>query len=190
MAKMKILAVAGLCVGLIWSTATTFAATITFDGPDTSPYLEDGFSINPARTVNGNCGIDNPCLALNDNETSTLALVGGGVFTLDSFWFKLLGDGTPNALIVTPYIGSIAQTAITLAVGAVYDHNTGYIYTGPIANITSLVFSTIDGGNVRIDDISVSAVPLPAALPLLGAGLAGLGGMSWLKRRRARRVVA
>jgi hypothetical protein len=35
-----------------------------------------------------------------------------------------------------------------------------------------------------VDLVSLSYVPLPAALPLFGTALAGLGGAGWIKRRR------
>ncbi|TNE41617.1 MAG: hypothetical protein EP348_00670 [Alphaproteobacteria bacterium] len=36
-----------------------------------------------------------------------------------------------------------------------------------------------------LDDIRISAVPLPAALPLYGAGLAAMGLMGWRRKRKA-----
>ncbi|MFC4271858.1 hypothetical protein GQF03_16155 [Sneathiella chungangensis] len=39
-------------------------------------------------------------------------------------------------------------------------------------------------------NISVSAVPLPAALPLYGAGLAALGFLGWRKRRKSAAIAA
>jgi len=45
-----------------------------------------------------------------------------------------------------------------------------------------------DRGNISYSPgnwtASVTPVPLPAALPLLGAGLAGLGAIGWVRRRR------
>ena len=55
-------------------------------------------------------------------------------------------------------------------------------------NATALEFSGINSGRTSftflgLDDVSVTPVPLPAALPLFASGLAGLG---WLARRRKR----
>src|SRR4051812_25057916 len=100
-------ATALVLAGLILAAQPSQAVTITFDALDVDPYLEDGFRFDVARIVNGNCDAASgrPCMALNDNETSTLTRVGGGVFTLDSFWFQLLGNGTDNALTVTSFVG-------------------------------------------------------------------------------------
>ena len=44
-----------------------------------------------------------------------------------------------------------------------------------------------DGDTVRVEFSPVSAVPLPAALPLLAGGLGGLGVMGWWRKRKERR---
>src|SRR5262245_54981110 len=98
------IAALSLCA-LISVSSPSKAMTIGFDGPDVTPYVESGFTIDVARIVNGNCLVA-PCMALNDNESSTLSQVGGGAFTLESFWFQLLGEGTPNALTVTSFSGA------------------------------------------------------------------------------------
>ncbi|WP_169570320.1 VPLPA-CTERM sorting domain-containing protein [Sneathiella limimaris] len=48
-----------------------------------------------------------------------------------------------------------------------------------------LTFSHAGGDNIGIllDDVEISAVPLPAALPLYAAGMALLGFMGWRKRK-------
>jgi hypothetical protein len=57
------------------------------------------------------------------------------------------------------------------------------------SDLTSLVF-TANSGSTRIDNIVLSytdapaVIPLPAGLPLLAGGLAGLGLMA-LRRRKA-----
>ena len=45
-------------------------------------------------------------------------------------------------------------------------------------------------GSVAANAVSVSAVPLPAGVPLLGAGVALLGFMGWRKKRSASAVAA
>jgi len=47
-----------------------------------------------------------------------------------------------------------------------------------------VVFSSTDNA-FEIDNLQVSVVPLPAALPLYGAGVALLGFMGWRKRKNA-----
>jgi hypothetical protein len=43
------------------------------------------------------------------------------------------------------------------------------------------------GNDALRTDITLSAVPLPAAFPLFGSALAGLGGAGWWKRRKVSR---
>jgi hypothetical protein len=47
------------------------------------------------------------------------------------------------------------------------------------------LYTARNGGNIRIDNYALSAVPGPAALPLLLGALAGFGVMGWRKRRAA-----
>ena len=44
--------------------------------------------------------------------------------------------------------------------------------------------SAVAGAN-RIDNIGITAVPEPAAVALFGAGIAGLAGAAWMRRRRS-----
>ncbi len=65
---------------------------------------------------------------------------------------------------------------------------TGGIYADLFSGIgtnflTVSMFVTEPGDWIRV--VTVSAVPLPAALPLYGAGVALLGFMGWRKRRNA-----
>jgi hypothetical protein len=79
---------------------------------------------------------------------------------------------------------SVGTTSITSGSGAF----TTVSPTG-FTNITSLVF-TRTAGITRIDNIvltyeDVTPVPVPAALPLLLAGIGGLGLMARRKRKAA-----
>jgi hypothetical protein len=170
--------------GCLASTAS--AATLTdFDGDkNIAPYTEDGFSFAPARIVNGNC-LSNGCLALNDNEsTSMTSTAVPNLFTLSGLSFNLLGRGTDNYLRLTGSNGtSLTYTVASFAKNAYHTLTFG----NEFANVSSVLFSTGGGGNVRIDDVQASPapVPLPAAGWLIVAGLGALGAL----RRRARATV-
>ena len=169
------------------------AATLDFTGAQNghqTPYVEDGLSFDIARIVSGNCGIAKGCAALNDNEVSVLTKVGGGTFSLTNFWYELLGKGsggkkpTTNTLNVMSNLGGLLSFAAD-----VVGHNDG----GHVAdltmlplfqNVTSLTFSTTNGGNVRLDDFGLSipsTVPLPATAWMLFTGIAALAG---IRRRK------
>ena len=173
-------------LGAIGASQPSMAVTIGFgtSAGTVTPYVESGFTVDIARIVNGNC-LSGACLALNDNEVSILSKVGGGVFTLDSFWFQLVGNGNPNQLTVTSYSDSTPITTIHLAVPA-YDHNTGYVYSVAFPDITRIVFDANGGGNIRIDDINVSIAqtPLPSALPLFAIGLGVISLLGWRRKRK------
>ncbi len=175
------------------SGTSALAATLSFDGPNVDPYVEDGFAVDPARIVNGNCDSlsGRPCLALNDNETSTVTTLDSSAFAVSSFWFQLLGQGTDNTLTVTSSAGGTLSLPVST-----YDHNDGgqvfdftslSDYGTAWSNLVSLTFSTSEGGNVRIDDLEltgggVAPVPVPAAGLLL---LTAIGGISVLRRRKS-----
>jgi len=176
---LSLMALAGFA-----SSASADVITINFDDP-----LPGDFVWDDTRIVNGNCS-DSSCMAFNDNETSTLSRTSDGTFTLESFWFKLLGNGTGNTLKVT-------SGGTDYEFGrADWDKNTGYVVTNLVnfmlTDVTSITFSKSSGGNVRVDDLVVSfvgggdgdgdpvKVPEPGTLGLLGLGLLGLG----LKGRR------
>ena len=177
-----------LAVALFAQQVPSHALTVGFGLPHTNddPYTENGFNFDFARIVNGNCDVK-PCLALNPNETSVLTRVGSDpVFSLNSFWFKLLGK--KDVLSVTSYIGNAVDE--TFAIGApTYDHNTAYVYSHLFDNVTSIKFTEggDEKGNVRIDSLNlsnhVSAVPLPAGLPLLATGLIALGLIAQRRRK-------
>ena len=168
---------------------TSVASTLDFTGAGPQgggAYSEDGLSFDDIRIVNGNCDAASgkACGALNDNETSILTKVGGGTFSLSSFWYQLLGKGSreSNTLIVTTNLGAM----LTFAANLVGHNDGGHVVDltalSAFKNITSLTFSTNNGGNVRIDDLGIpAAVPLPAGGLLL---IGGLGALAALRRRK------
>lgn len=80
--------------------------------------------------------------------------------------------------------GGAAAAVAGLVNGQYQSYSSQFTATGASTDIV-FSWSTVGGsGGVRIDSVALtpSAVPLPAALPLLGAGLGGLA----MVRRRAR----
>jgi hypothetical protein len=202
----KKLTIAGIvAIALSLQIAPSNAVTIGFGADDDNPYVENGFSFNVARIVKGNCATG-PCMALNKNETSVLTRVGGGLFSLNSFWFKIFGS--PATLAIKSFNGANIVEQLVLS-GVVKGQNSGLIYNHVFNNVTSISFRNAgnggsednvgkgkiriddddDGkGNVRIDDLNLSipnasVVPVPAALPLFLTGMAGLGLYSRRRRR-------
>jgi hypothetical protein len=172
------------------------ASTINFsDGVENNSantYVEDGYLFTGVRIVSGNCADDpatNPekCAAENRNELITMTRVDAGAFSLSSIWFQLLGSaGDGNAFeIVGTFFGG-GTTTLTFG-NPPYDYNTGYTLglaeLGALTNLSKLTFrSAPDGGNLRIDNVGVEVIPLPAAGWLL---LAGVGGLAAMRRKKA-----
>jgi hypothetical protein len=175
--KRNVTKLAGVLAIAVLAVNIANASTIDFgSGSGDDPYVEDGFSFNPSRLVNGNCDPDKPCLALNDNETTVMTFAGGA-FTLQSVHFTLLGTGTGNTLTIFE-TGDVSNKVIFST--PPLDHNTYYTeaFGSQFAGVTSITFATYEGGNVRLDNLeAVAAVPLPAAGWLLGSGLLGLAGL-------------
>lgn len=182
------LAVAVTAFGSVFASLPSSAATIDFgSGTGSDPYVEDGFSFDPSRLVEGNCGIDKPCLALNDNETTVMTYIAG-LFNLISLNFEHQGNGTGNTLQVFDTNNPLNTISFSIPT---FSHNVYYLvdFGTQFLNVSSITFATLNGGNVRIDDLEATAklntvVPIPAALPLL---LGGIGGMTWLSRRQKRK---
>jgi hypothetical protein len=65
--------------------------------------------------------------------------------------------------------------------------NAGFTYFENLTALTKLSITQVSGGS---PGSGVAPVPLPAALPLFGSAIAGLGGFNWLRRRRKDRSQA
>lgn len=170
---------------------SAYGATLTFDGSTSGPYVEDGFLVSDARIVSGNCesASGDPCLALNDNETSVVTSTGGDAFSIASFWFQLLGEGTDNTLTVTSSAGGTLDLSVSdygfNDGGQVFDFTSLPDFGTLWSSLSSLTFTSSGGGNVRVDDITVSGDVAPVPLPAAAAGLlAALGLLGAVRARR------
>jgi hypothetical protein len=191
----KTIQTAVLGLGLALASQPSSAVTLTFGGTDVDPYVEGGFTIDIARITAGNCDVGAPCMGLNNNESSTLSKVGGGAFTLNSFWFQFLGNH--GTLTLTPFNGATAGTPVTLTEATYGTNDGGQLFSPAFVGITSLLFAVTDTGNVRNDDINVigrddapGLTPLPSAILLFGSVLAGGAAFRWRKRQVKRAALA
>ena len=181
---------AGCALGLmVLGSCAAQAVTITFNTATlaATTVMESGFKVTPSRIVNGNCN-NNPCITLNNIQHSDVTSINTPLFTLTDFWFKLLGNGSSNSLMVDTFgLGGVHLHQFIFATRNLRS-NQSYLFSAlgiaPQINLTKVVFSSVRGGNVRIDDIAVNAVstvPIPTSLPLL---ISGLGFVSLFGRRR------
>ena len=117
--------------------------------------------------------------ASDDDATgTTFSLLPGGS---DSFGFGPVGflgtfsSSSPASLL--PYIGGPLDTVDVTMVGG------AGVFASPPGLVDVLVDYGFDGDATLTYEFTI--VPVPAALPLLLSGLAGLGLMGWRKRNTA-----
>ncbi|WP_169569347.1 hypothetical protein [Sneathiella limimaris] len=117
-------------------------------------------------------------LAGGTATSATLSIMESGMANNRGPW-NILFNGT--------LIGSISNTSATLSTLHTFSVALDLL-TGTSDEI-SLVYLDTAAEGYAIDysllEIEVSAVPLPAALPLYGAGMAILGFLGWRKKRNA-----
>lgn len=154
-----------------------------------APYSEAGFEVS----------IDRGALWFFDNDYSTFATelapfdddvlrfgrlaevtlteAGGGVFNLLGFDVgSVFSDGE---LTFTGYFAD--GSSISQSVVAGYGESSNIVLSG-FTGITSLnVKDTGSTGGPLLDNLSLVAVPIPAAIWLFGSALAGLG---WMRRKQ------
>jgi hypothetical protein len=118
-------------------------------------------------------------------DSQTLTTVAGAQYDLD-FWLANTAGGT--SYFSVSFDGTVLKT---LANSDPFGY-TEFTFSGLTAStdLTTLAFTfQNDAGYYLLDDVSVTpsltATPLPAALPMFATGLAGLGLLGWRKRRKA-----
>ena len=130
------------------------------------------------------CGYCDPT-----NGTS-LYTIDGSVFELDSLRFggtDQSGTGFPYAGTITGYLsgGGVVTQSIFNAAGTSQLLSFDQTWTD-LTSVDIVIEGTIGGrapfDTFAIDNVSLQAVPLPAAVWLFGSALAGLG---WLRRKPA-----
>ena len=199
---MKITALATALFGalLISSAAPAAAAVITFDNlPGDDSTIANGYSglswwdfssvsnaYLPVAQGISTSGFDYSAVsgtnfATNDFGNPAEFWADKGTFNFKSAYFTSAYDAN-QAITVTGMLNGNALYSQTFSVT-----NTGpTLVTFDWAGINEVVVSPIDNGNGTVfgmDNLNISAVPLPSGLPLFGSAILGLLLVS---RNRAR----
>ncbi len=100
--------------------------------------------------------------------------------------FDAVAVGLKDIVKISAYNGATNVGEVTLQ----NSNNSKGFYFSKFGTITRLVFDDLGSENAGVlyndfyfETASVSAVPLPAALPLYGAGMAVLGFMGWRRKK-------
>jgi hypothetical protein len=114
---------------------------------------------------------------------STMELLGGGSFSLETFKMRTF-SGADEDIIVTGYFqsGGLISTSLTI----IGSYAPTYEFADAWQGLASVQFDTSGGSPVYVDnivtDVVAAAVPIPAAVWLFGSALTGLG---WFRRKTA-----
>ena len=146
-------------------------------------------------------------------STYTFTLTGA-----DNFTFQLPSNPTPDGFVSgdhffianppdlgTNYITFYALGAgggmsagdgqVDLGSSTIFDLGGPQLYTGdessPVFVLgTYTLTGTGNESTENVDTLTISATPLPAALPLFASGAAGLGLLGWKRRRKKATTIA
>lgn len=188
---------------LAWFSGNAVAGTVVLDFesfansvPTTETLIEDGFymdpalaSADPAIVLDSGSGVGNSlafCGWCGPEQGISIYALSGVTFELDEFYTYTTNSGVGSYVYDGEIIGYLEGGG---TVSRLFDTNAGtLLFDQSWTSLTSIdiVFTTdrIDSDFTipAIDNITLQAVPVPAAAWLFGSALAGLG---WLRRRRS-----
>ncbi|MDF2235268.1 PEP-CTERM sorting domain-containing protein [Albimonas sp. CAU 1670] len=185
-----------LAAPLALGAQAAVALTVEFDGtPGALPYSEGGFAFTQTTGAqasvidNGNYQFLTLGISPIPSAGDTVEVVrsGGGTFTFDAFVLRGPGAATTAYDVVDIFGlvgGSVTEQLLGVtATGAYAADALATGFSAPVDTVR-IVLSSVRDEAVWFDamtfDAPDSAVPAPAALPLLAAGL---GGFALLRRR-------
>ncbi len=198
-------AVAAALFVLAFSVPSANASVITFDdhaGTYHGVPIEDGYkgfdwgNFNALDTVNydrnpsgyqaGTVSLDNVAYNRFGHDAT---ISSSNLFNLNSAYFTGAWNDALN-ISVKGYLDGVEQYSKTFDVSS----SIATLVTFNWANINSVLFSSsggVDdphyagtGYHFAMDNLDISSVPVPAALPLFGLGLAGVSGLGFKRKRK------
>ena len=177
-------------IALTGGFTTENGSTRTFNGFDVfvpaGHYMDSDF-VRPASAPRVGNGSD---YLLHDHASAVrISRSGGGVFSASSIDVSeyLSGYGSENTLMITGFHQGGGATVLDLTTDASFGFET---FAFSLSNLVGLEIARSSGGYwLAYDNIVVNhrppIVPVPAALPLFASALAGLGVVSWRRRKAA-----
>lgn len=173
---------------LLAFTATAQAAAVS-----TNTWYLFGFSDVGSDLISGAGFVSmvNPATVDAPNGPWEFTLSGlGELFVVDGFLsvdqFEMFDFGGSIGLTSANTDGSDCDDDLTCAINDLNFSRGSYALAAGNHSITGIVVASGVGGGAGAFIIrDLRPVPLPAALPLFASALAGLGGVSWLRRRKA-----
>ena len=135
----------------------------------------------PGATVHGgNCAAFFGPVGSTGGISQNLATTPGTTYRIDFFF--LPDGGNPSSFSAT-FGGTTLISLTNPPAGPYQEFSFDVIAT---LSSTALAFNFRDDpGFLFLDDVSVNAVPLPAALSLFATGLGALGLLSWRRKRKS-----
>ena len=140
----------------------------------------------PGATVHGgNCSAFFGPVGSTGGISQNLATTPGTTYRIDFFF--LPDGGNPSSFSAT-FGGTTLISLTNPPAGPYQEFSFDVIAT---LSSTALAFNFRDDpGFLFLDDVSVNAVPLPAALPLFATGLGALGLLSWRRKKKVAALAA
>jgi len=171
--------IAGLAHGAAAAEAYIAGDIFWGAGTPTTAYSEAGDISAFSFDVNASLPAGNPSTATVTNFTYTLNNSTVGIAPIDDVTFYSAAN---NGMFDLNFVGGTVVSIYGADIGNIgLGQNVINVSTG--YGITAGMQQTFPGTAAGAVVVSVSAVPLPAALPMFGAGLAALGFVAW--RRKA-----
>ena len=172
----RVLIALAMLIATIYPAA---AVTVKWNGPDAFNEAEITFTAFGASELYDifGTGLQEGCCSSPTPTVFTLSLLLDNVWTSVLSWTRTGADSNPES------IGGRVPPVVTFAAALVSGIRLVALPNGEDGDPNFFDFNFGGGTEFRFTDATV--VPLPAGLPLLGAGLGVLGYLGWRRKRPA-----